>query len=145
MLLLANLANTKWCKNPKKWLKPWHMGTHLRVFSESYQINTNMTGFRWFSKYCALEESSLHIGGVKILLANKHFAKLFILRFKPIHSFENNFEVKHHLQTILSRVVDKVLMNNFSSNIFQPMLLLKRYHQNSQVVLAATGMKGLNS
>ena len=28
----------------------WHMGTHLRVLSESYLMNTNMTGFMWFSK-----------------------------------------------------------------------------------------------
>ena len=26
------------------------MGTHLKVLGESYAINTNMTGFRWFSK-----------------------------------------------------------------------------------------------
>ena len=26
------------------------MGTHLRVLSESYPMNTNMTGFRWFTK-----------------------------------------------------------------------------------------------
>ena len=31
------------------------MGTHLRVLSESYQMNTNMTRFRWF---CALDVSS---------------------------------------------------------------------------------------
>ena len=24
------------------------MGTHLRVLTESYPMNTNMTGFRWF-------------------------------------------------------------------------------------------------
>ena len=51
MLLLANLANTKWCKKPEKWLKPWYMGTHLKVCDESYPINTNMAGFRWFTKY----------------------------------------------------------------------------------------------
>ena len=28
-----------------------HMGTHLRVLSESYPMTTNMTGFRWFSKH----------------------------------------------------------------------------------------------
>ena len=50
MLLVANFACTKWCKNPEKRLKPWHIGTHLRVLSESFQMNTNMTGFRWFSK-----------------------------------------------------------------------------------------------
>ena len=26
------------------------MGTHMRVLSESFPMNTNMTGFRWFSK-----------------------------------------------------------------------------------------------
>ena len=30
------------------------MGTHLRVLSESYLMNTNMAGFRWFSKFCVL-------------------------------------------------------------------------------------------
>ena len=42
MLLVANLANTKWCKKPEEWLKTWHMGTHLRGLSESYHMNTNM-------------------------------------------------------------------------------------------------------
>ena len=36
-------------------------------------------------------------------------------------------------------------MNNSSSNIFKILLLLERYYQNSQVVLSATGMNGLNS
>ena len=31
-------------------MKPWHMGTHLRVLSKSYPMNTNMIGLRWFSK-----------------------------------------------------------------------------------------------
>ena len=34
-LLVANSVNTKWYKKPNKWLKPWHMYTHLRVISES--------------------------------------------------------------------------------------------------------------
>ena len=54
MLLVANLAIIKWCKIPEKWLKPWHMGTHLRVLSESYPMNINMIGFRWFSKVFGL-------------------------------------------------------------------------------------------
>ena len=45
------------------------MGTYLRVLSESFLMNTNMTGFRWFSKNlhpCALVESILYnIGRVK--------------------------------------------------------------------------------
>ena len=30
------------------------MGTHLRELGESYPMNTNVTGFRWFSKIFAL-------------------------------------------------------------------------------------------
>ena len=53
MLLVANFSNTQWCKKPEKWLKPWHMGTHLRVLSESSLMGTNMTGFRRFSELFA--------------------------------------------------------------------------------------------
>ena len=53
MLLVSNLANTKWCKKSEKWLKPWGMDTHLRVLSKIYPISTNMTGFRGFSKIFA--------------------------------------------------------------------------------------------
>ena len=44
------------------------MGTHLRVLSESYPMNTNMTGFRKLKKTlhpCALDECRLSIGRVK--------------------------------------------------------------------------------
>ena len=40
-------------KKSEKLLKPWHMGTHLRALSESFLMNTNMTGFGWFSKLFA--------------------------------------------------------------------------------------------
>ena len=46
MLLVANLVNTKLCKKLEKSLKPWYMGTHLRVLSERFPMNTNMAGFR---------------------------------------------------------------------------------------------------
>ena len=29
MLLMANLAKTKWWEKLDKWLKPWHMGANL--------------------------------------------------------------------------------------------------------------------
>ena len=61
-LLVANLANTKWIKK-RKWHKRWHMGSHLRVISGSYPMNTSTTEFKWFSKHlrpCALVESSLN-------------------------------------------------------------------------------------
>ena len=50
MQLVTNLVHTKWCKRTEKWLKPWHMGTHLRLLKESYLMNTNMTRTRWFFK-----------------------------------------------------------------------------------------------
>ena len=49
------------------------MDTHLRVLSESYPINTNMTGFRWFSKIvvflCCEQISGLkNIERVKLII-----------------------------------------------------------------------------
>ena len=67
MLLLTDFTNTKWCKNPGKWLKPWQMGTHRRVLSECFPMDTNMTGFSWFQgslHLWVLDESSLSIGRV---------------------------------------------------------------------------------
>ena len=46
------------------------MGTHLAVFSESFPINSNRTGFIWFLKclhHCALDESS-RIGMVMVMV-----------------------------------------------------------------------------
>ena len=45
------------------------MGTHMRVLSESFSMNTNMIGIRWFLKKrlilnCSLDESNLSIGRV---------------------------------------------------------------------------------
>ena len=40
-------------QNPEKLLKPGQMGTHLRVLSESFPMNTNMTGFIGFSQIFA--------------------------------------------------------------------------------------------
>ena len=43
-----------WCKNNNwKMTETLAHGTHLRVLSESYPMNTNMTVFRWFPKICA--------------------------------------------------------------------------------------------
>ena len=48
ILLVTTWTFTKICKKSEKWLKPWHMGTHMRVLSESFPMIINMTGFRWF-------------------------------------------------------------------------------------------------
>ena len=53
MRLVANLANTKRCRKPEKWLKPWQMGTHLRELRESYPMNTKVTKFRCCSNIVA--------------------------------------------------------------------------------------------
>ena len=66
LLLVANLVNTKWCNKPEKWLKPWHMGTHLRV--RAIQWIPTWQGLNAFQKSlhpCPLEESSLSIERVK--------------------------------------------------------------------------------
>ena len=49
MLQVANLAITKSCVKSDKFTETLAYGTHLRVLSESYPMNTNMTEFRWFS------------------------------------------------------------------------------------------------
>ena len=50
-------------------MKPWHMGTHQRVLSKSFPMNTNMTrfrgGFRKSLHPCALDKNSLSSGRVK--------------------------------------------------------------------------------
>ena len=55
-LLVANLANTKWCKNPEIWLKAWNMGTHLTVFSESFPMNTTIPTWQGLNGF----QKSLH-------------------------------------------------------------------------------------
>ena len=65
MLLKAILANTKCSKKPEK----MNETLHVKVLSEGYPMNTNMTGFRWFLEKSlhprALEESRRSIGRVK--------------------------------------------------------------------------------
>ena len=45
MTLLQNDANKQ-----RKWPKLWHIDTYLRILSENFPINTNMTRFILFSK-----------------------------------------------------------------------------------------------
>ena len=50
MLLVANLVNTENNAKNENMTETLAHGTHLVVLSESYPINANMTGFKWFSK-----------------------------------------------------------------------------------------------
>ena len=94
------MINRNVTKKADKSLKPWHMGTHLRVLSESYPINTNMTKFRWFLKIFlslgAFDESSLSTGIVKgaILYSNlyqKSSAVLYFLRIRHVRLWSIGF------------------------------------------------------
>ena len=68
-----------------KCLKSWHMGTHLRVLSESYPMNTNMIGFRWFSKIfaslCFGRKVASASEGLKHSSRNKHNILEFLAMF----------------------------------------------------------------
>ena len=67
MLLVATLAITKGCKTPEKMTENPGTWVLIWVLSKSFPMNTNMTGFIWFSNFfasCALDESSLSIGRV---------------------------------------------------------------------------------
>ena len=92
MLLVAIFVITKWHKNAEKWLKPWHMWSHLRVLSKSYLLNKNIIGFKWFSKkslcLCTLDKSSLSIGRVNTFKNSS--TEIVIWKYD---TFDNNFKI----------------------------------------------------
>ena len=58
----------------EKWLKPWHMVTHLTALSESFEMTWQ--GLHVFQKslcHCALDEISLSIGRVKMMIHNVYW------------------------------------------------------------------------
>ena len=61
-------------KTFEKITEPLAHGTHLRILSESLSMNTNMTGFRYFSIFFCilvyLDECCLSIGRFNVLSAN---------------------------------------------------------------------------
>ena len=50
-LLAANLVNTKYCEKSWKITEPLVRGYSYVILNKSYSMNTNMTGFRWLSKW----------------------------------------------------------------------------------------------
>ena len=64
-----------------KLLKPWQMGTHLRVLGESFQMNTKTTGFR-----CFFQESCI------LLLLTKVVSALEGLTCKHIDNIQKTIE-----------------------------------------------------
>ena len=78
-------------QNNRKNMKPWHTGIHLKVLIESYPMNTNMTGLRWFSNIFAslwMGESIFSIGRVKGIalrmrgILNHYAAAGYIAQYK---------------------------------------------------------------
>ena len=53
LLVVLNFGRYKMMQKTFKMAKPWHMCTHLGALSESYSMNTNMTGLSCFSKMIA--------------------------------------------------------------------------------------------
>ena len=112
MLLLANFANTKWCKKTEKWLNPWQIGTHLRVLTESFLMNTNMIGFRWFAYFlpsCAFGKSS----------PSSRRVKAYAWVDNPFVYDEGSWRthVNHQLRKIiLSQSVSRKVFKYFQSN-----------------------------
>ena len=65
-------------KKLEKWLKPWHMGLHLRVLSESIRMNTIMQGLDGFQKslrHCALDDVALALEGLRSMHFVGNFKK----------------------------------------------------------------------
>ena len=99
--LVVNFSNTKSFKKPEKWLKPWHMVTHLRVFSESYPMNTNITEFRWFSKIFASLWFSTKVAVA--LEGLKNIKKILkMASFKKNYCFEKRQHPSSTSKTILA-------------------------------------------
>ena len=89
-------------KHPESWLRPRHMGTHLRVLSESYLMNTNMTGFWWFSK-----NLGILVLWTKVALALEGLTPLMLGLFRPMHKKANIY--KNHLNPVMLVFIWKLL------------------------------------
>ena len=149
MLLVADLPNAKWCKKPKKWLKPWQMG--LLIWEHSvraiYWIKTwqGLYGFQKSLHLCAFDVTSLSIWRVKtaqqFYRSDPLRGKFLVITFDPFSSYPKfssaskilstiTLKLNIILQNIWRRVFGSDLMNISPSNIFPSMLLLKMLHQN---------------
>ena len=89
MLLLANLANTRWCKEPETWAHGYS--------SESFPMNTNMTGFRCFLRIfeslCFGWKVASALIGLMIWQTCTKYHKAscyyrFLINISPLHIFQ---------------------------------------------------------
>ena len=111
MLVVANFANTKLCKKPQKCLKPWHMGTHLRVLGKSHLMNTKVTRLGWLSKI-------LH----PLVLWTKVVVLGFICHICPI-SFCNSLFLSLFQLSLMRSIRESIKVDKFPDFVRSFMLL----------------------
>ena len=146
MLLVANLTKTKWYENLEKWLKSWNMGSHMGVLSECYPMNTNVTGFRWFSKVFAslclgLKSCSLSLKRVNKVIFNPSNAEaIFIQSIGTQLFFENHLNLYDRISIIFQ---DFRIILCWSK--LQPAAWGLKCHRSSQHWPGFPGMNGLKS
>ena len=86
MLLVANLANTKWCtkpendRNPGTWVLIWECSARAFKWIPTWQ---SLDGFQKSLRHCALDESSLSIGRVNNCWIRVIFVKYLLEKCRP--------------------------------------------------------------
>ena len=113
MANFANLPIYKQCRNPEKSLKPWQMGTHLRVLCESYPMNTNMTEFRDNS-----------IGRVKQGSDSAHIGQLVICGIRK----NSRISAIDHITKLVRSFWDAASWSIFGTQIFLMLYLTDSKH-----------------
>ena len=77
-------------------IKPWLTGTSLKVLSEIYQMNTNITGFRCFNNDCILMllvKVVLAWKGLTVWWIYKYLSRFFVINYK--HPGPGEMAVNH--------------------------------------------------
>ena len=102
LLLVANLANTKWCKNLRNDWNPgiWEYSSRAIQWIPTWH---GLDGFQRFLHPCALDESSLSIGRVNPSTAQGYFSP----KLNDANIFEN------HLNPVMLVFIRKLSLSTF--------------------------------
>ena len=71
------------------------MSTHLRVLSQSYPMNTNMIGFRWFFRKLCILVLWTKLASALEGLTHSCLEISLTRVISNLDSFENNFGIDH--------------------------------------------------
>ena len=73
---MANLVNRKSCKKNGKMVEFLANGYSSDSTQQDFPMNTNMTGFRWYSKYCCVRvrwtKVASALEGLRMIFASKY-------------------------------------------------------------------------